>query len=69
MADSDVPADSKGYIIFNLNVALIVITSVIVTLRLYVRGFMTKVLGPDDFLTIISFVSGFHQHTVSDVRN
>ncbi|KAH7118067.1 hypothetical protein B0J13DRAFT_200579 [Dactylonectria estremocensis] len=47
---------SRGRIVFNLNVALIVITSVIVLARLYVRRFMTKALGLDDLLTIISFV-------------
>ncbi|CAM1501038.1 Fc.00g102000.m01.CDS01 [Cosmosporella sp. VM-42] len=55
MSESDLPSDSKGYVIFNLNVALIAISSVIMIVRLYVRGFMTKALGPDDFLAIVSF--------------
>ncbi|KAH6974682.1 hypothetical protein EDB80DRAFT_880160 [Ilyonectria destructans] len=47
---------SRGHILFNINVALIVISSVIVLARLYVRRFMTKAFGLDDILTIVSFV-------------
>lgn len=46
----------RGHIVFNINVALIVISSVIVLARLYVRRFMTKAFGLDDILTIVSFV-------------
>lgn len=48
--------DSKGYIMLNLNIALIVITSVIMSLRLYVRGVMIHALWWDDLLAFIAWV-------------
>ncbi|KAI1874004.1 uncharacterized protein JN550_002583 [Neoarthrinium moseri] len=52
----DLPADSKGSIQVNLNIALIVISSTLLFTRLYVRGFMVKVLGLDDLLAAIAYV-------------
>lgn len=54
--DNGEPVASQGYVIRNLNIALIVITSVIMMLRLYVRGLMTKAFGLDDFIAIIACV-------------
>ncbi|KAL6363657.1 hypothetical protein LRP88_03079 [Fusarium phalaenopsidis] len=48
--------DSHGYILLNLNIALIVITSVIMSLRLYVRGVMIQALWWDDLLAFIAWV-------------
>ncbi|RSL80028.1 hypothetical protein CEP51_006885 [Fusarium floridanum] len=48
--------DSHGYIMLNLNIALIVITSVIVSTRLYVRGVMIQALGWDDLLAFIAWI-------------
>lgn len=48
--------ESLGYIMLNLNIALIVITSVIMSLRLYVRGVMIQALGWDDLLAFIAWV-------------
>jgi hypothetical protein len=53
------PVTSQGYRIRNLNVALIVVTSVIMMLRLYARGLMTKAFGLDDFIAIIAYVRQF----------
>ncbi|RSL70803.1 hypothetical protein CEP54_001581 [Fusarium duplospermum] len=49
-------ADSHGYIMLNLNIALIVITSVIMSTRLYVRGVMIQALGWDDLLAFIAWL-------------
>ncbi|EXA32113.1 hypothetical protein FOVG_16595 [Fusarium oxysporum f. sp. pisi HDV247] len=46
---------SQGAVIFNLNVCLIVLSSIVTIGRLYARGFMTKALGVDDLLAIIGF--------------
>lgn len=48
--------ESHGYIMLNLNIALIVITSVIMSLRLYVRGVMIQALWWDDLLAVIAWV-------------
>ncbi|KAI8673644.1 hypothetical protein NCS55_00685300 [Fusarium keratoplasticum] len=47
--------ESHGYIMLNLNIALIVITSVIMSLRLYVRGVMIQALWWDDLLAVIAW--------------
>lgn len=52
-ADEEV---SHGYIMLNLNIALIVITSVMMSLRLYVRGIMIRALWWDDLLASIAWV-------------
>ncbi|KAM5357936.1 hypothetical protein ACJZ2D_015752 [Fusarium nematophilum] len=73
---------SEGHIITNLNASMIGITSAIVCSRLYVRFFMIKARGWDDFLVMIAFPlvvavssieilmvrygSGSHVWTVSD---
>lgn len=48
---------SLGYVQFDLNVSLIVISSIIMAMRLHVRGVMTGTPGPDDYLAIVAFVS------------
>ncbi|KAF7545418.1 hypothetical protein G7046_g9570 [Stylonectria norvegica] len=55
MADTDASGPSKGYIIFNVNVAMLVITTLIVAIRFYVRGVMVKALGLDDALAAVSY--------------
>ncbi|KAI0134263.1 hypothetical protein BJ170DRAFT_192555 [Xylariales sp. AK1849] len=52
----DLPADSKGRQMVNLNIAFITISTTLLFTRLYVRGFMIKVLGIDDLLASIAFV-------------
>ncbi|KAF4776352.1 hypothetical protein HER10_EVM0005471 [Colletotrichum scovillei] len=50
--------DSPGYAgdkTLHLNIALIMCTTVVVGLRLYVRAFMSKALGPDDLLAFVAF--------------
>lgn len=54
--DNGEPVVSQGHVIRNLNIALIVITTVIIVLRLSVRGLMTKALGLDDLIAIIAYV-------------
>jgi hypothetical protein len=51
------PNDSEGHVISNLNIALIVITSVFMVVRLYVRGIVVRALGWDDLLAIFAWVS------------
>lgn len=51
------PKSGDGQPIFNLNVALIVITSALMIVRLYVRGIMTRSLGWDDLLAVFAWVS------------
>ncbi|TEA13080.1 Satratoxin biosynthesis SC1 cluster protein 4 [Colletotrichum sidae] len=51
-------AESEGYsghIVWQVNVALIVCTSTFVWLRLYVRAFVAKALGPDDVLALLGW--------------
>jgi hypothetical protein len=47
---------SRGDISRNLNICLIVFSSIFVALRFYVRGFMTKALGLDDAFSFIALV-------------
>jgi hypothetical protein len=51
------PGSFTGQVILNLNVALVVITSVFMLVRLYVRAIMTRGLGRDDVLATIAWVS------------
>lgn len=46
----------KGDKVRDLNAALIAITTVIVGLRLYTRGFLSKTLGLDDALAAVAYV-------------
>ncbi|KAH7193026.1 uncharacterized protein B0J16DRAFT_316704 [Fusarium flagelliforme] len=49
------PENFTGQVILNLNVALVVITSVFMLVRLYVRAIMTRGLGRDDVLATIAW--------------
>jgi hypothetical protein len=49
------PNDSDGHAISDLNIALIVITSVLVIMRLYVRGIVVRGLGWDDLFAILAW--------------
>ncbi|KAK2730513.1 integral membrane protein [Colletotrichum kahawae] len=60
--DMVVPSDSmlwhpnsKGHHIYNLNLALIIFSTVFISLRLYVRKAIVKVLGWDDFLAVLAW--------------
>ncbi|ETS81055.1 hypothetical protein PFICI_06057 [Pestalotiopsis fici W106-1] len=52
----DLPPDSRGSVLVNVNLALIVISSTLLFTRLYVRGFMVKALGLDDLLATIAYL-------------
>ncbi|KAF3014696.1 hypothetical protein E8E14_005691 [Neopestalotiopsis sp. 37M] len=61
--------DYRGYLVRNLNICLIIISTIIVFSRLYVRIFMTKGLGLDDVATAVAYLllvvfSGFEIQTV-----
>lgn len=43
--------------IYDLNIALIVLTTVIVAMRLYSRGVLVRALGLDDLLACFAYVS------------
>ncbi|KAK2934363.1 hypothetical protein FoTM2_005610 [Fusarium oxysporum f. sp. vasinfectum] len=45
----------NGQSVFDLNVALMVITNILMILRLYVRGIMAKNLGWDDLLAVVAW--------------
>lgn len=46
----------RGDISFRLNVCLIVISTIFISIRLYVRGVMTNTLRWDDLFAAIAFV-------------
>jgi hypothetical protein len=46
----------RGLVSRNLNICLIVFSSVFVILRIYVRAFMTKSLGLDDAFSVAALV-------------
>ncbi|KAH8671377.1 hypothetical protein BX600DRAFT_510056 [Xylariales sp. PMI_506] len=52
----NLPADSLGGRLLNLNIALIAISTTLVSTRLFVRAFMVKALGWDDLLALIAFI-------------
>lgn len=52
----NLPPDSQGRTLVNFNIAFIVISTILLCTRLYVRGFMVKVLGLDDLLAAIAYV-------------
>ncbi|KAG7427286.1 hypothetical protein Forpi1262_v011943 [Fusarium oxysporum f. sp. raphani] len=49
------PRHGNGQSVFDLNVALMVITNILMILRLYVRGIMAKNLGWDDLLAVVAW--------------
>lgn len=50
-------SSSLSPFIYTINGLLTFITTAVVLLRLYVRGYMIKALGWDDFLAVIALVS------------
>jgi hypothetical protein len=51
------PREDKSSMVIALNVVLITISTTMVASRFYVRQFMTKNLGPDDWVALIALVS------------
>jgi len=49
--------DYRGYRVIGLNSALVTVTTIIVGCRYYVRFFMSKNAGIDDFITGLAYVS------------
>ncbi|KAK2012672.1 hypothetical protein LZ32DRAFT_559369, partial [Colletotrichum eremochloae] len=47
--------DSAGHHIFNLNLALIIVSTILVSLRLFVRRFLVKALGLDDLIATVAW--------------
>ncbi|ETS75639.1 hypothetical protein PFICI_12583 [Pestalotiopsis fici W106-1] len=67
--DFNSTTEYRGYLVRNLNICLIIISTLVVFSRLYVRLFMTKGLGLDDVATAIAYLllvvfSGFEIQTV-----
>lgn len=58
----DLPPGSQGYMIRDLNISLIAISTVLVASRLYVRGLMIKNLGMDDLLAVLAYVCMLPEH-------
>ncbi|KXH68178.1 hypothetical protein CSAL01_02099 [Colletotrichum salicis] len=47
--------DSGGHHVFNLNLALIIVSTFLVSLRLFTRKIVAKALGWDDFLAVVAW--------------
>jgi hypothetical protein len=56
MADFKSTPDYHGYTEIDLNAALIGFSTLFFGTRIYVRAFMTKTLGWDDFFALIGYV-------------
>lgn len=54
--DFTTTTDYRGYLVRNLNICLIIISTIFVFSRLYVRAFMTKGLGMDDVATTVAYM-------------
>lgn len=52
--------EDRGYLTRNLNICLIVFSTIIVGLRCYVRQFMLKSFGWDDALAVAAWVRTQH---------
>ncbi|CAH0040134.1 unnamed protein product [Clonostachys rhizophaga] len=50
------PPDSQGYMLKNLNISLIIASSIILIARLNTRAFILKSLGVDDLIATISWI-------------
>lgn len=48
--------NSGGHHVFDLNLALIIVSTLLVSLRLLTRKIIVKALGWDDFLAIVAWV-------------
>lgn len=46
---------SKGYIMFDLNLGLIVFSTLLISLRLYTRAAILKVVGLDDYVAVVAW--------------
>ena len=57
MADNTKQPHSQGPMLIGVYATLITISALIVFSRLYVRGYMIKAIGIDDYITLIAFVS------------
>ncbi|EEU38683.1 uncharacterized protein NECHADRAFT_83082 [Fusarium vanettenii 77-13-4] len=47
--------ESKGPLLLDLNIALIVLTTTVMATRLYARGIVTKALGLDDVIAMVAY--------------
>lgn len=56
---------SQSGMLRSLNIALMVITSIILLARIKVRAFMTKALGIDDALAVVAYVSVLARNAMS----
>ncbi|KAJ5405189.1 hypothetical protein N7465_006473 [Penicillium sp. CMV-2018d] len=52
-------SENRHAAIFGVGIGFIAFDSIIIALRIYVRGFMLRALGTDDILMIIGAVSDF----------
>jgi hypothetical protein len=59
------PVGSRGSIQVDLNISLIVISTTLLFIRLYVRGFMVKALGLDDLLATVAYVCSSYRPFLS----
>lgn len=48
--------NSEGHHIFNLNLALIIVSTTLISLRLFVRKVIVKALGWDDLMAVVAWV-------------
>lgn len=61
--------DDRGSGVFAVAVTFLVLTWIMVPLRVYVRAIMTRSFGLDDWLLVITQVSGCHKIEKFPARN
>jgi hypothetical protein len=56
---SDFPQKSDGPILLGVEIPLIIISTIIIFTRTYIRARVSKAIGLDDYLALAAYVSRF----------
>ena len=57
MTSTDVEGDDRSLAVIATVSACLIITTIMVSVRLYTRVFLVKQVGPDDYMAIVTLVS------------